>query len=170
MTVLAPISATPSCDRRDFIDAMSRAATGVGILTTDGPAGRFGLTVNSMASVSADPPMVLVCVRAASPAAAAIRGNAAFGLNLLGAENAETADCFAGRAGKTEAFDFACADWEEAGGPAPLLKGALAAFSCRLEQVIEAGSHLLFIGLVLAARQGEGTPLLYVDRRYGTPA
>lgn len=170
MTALAQTVPASPCDRRDFIDAMARAATGVGIVTTDGPAGRFGLTVNSMASVSADPPMVLACVRAASPAAAAIRANAAFGLNLLRAWGIETADCFAGRSGKTEAFDFACAEWETAAGPAPLLKGALAAFSCRLEHVVEVGSHLIFIGLVLATRQGSGPALLYVDRRYGSPA
>ncbi len=170
MTAFTPTVPAPSCDRRDFIETMARAATGVGIVTTDGPAGRFGLTVNSMASVSADPPMVLACVRAASPAAAAIRANAAFGLNLLEAGSVETADCFAGRAGRTEAFDFACAEWETAGGPAPLLKGALAAFSCRLEHAVEAGSHLIFIGLVLATRQSGGPALLYVDRRYGKPA
>ncbi|MCW0180201.1 MAG: flavin reductase family protein [Zavarzinia sp.] len=165
----APQAPAP-CDRKDFMDAMSNAATGVGIVTTDGPAGRFGITVSSMASVSADPPLVLACIRAGSPVAAAIVANGCLALNLLDEGQAALADCFAGRPGPAPAFDFDGADWSLAGGPAPLLEGAVAAFSCRLHTVHQAGSHLIVIGLVLAARHRAGTPLLHVNRRYGIPA
>lgn len=168
MTATPQVPAT-ACDRKAFTDAMAQAATGVGIVTTDGPAGRFGITVSSMASVSADPPLVLACIRAGSPVAAAIVANGCLALNLLEEGQAALADCFAGRPGPAPAFDFDDADWSLAGGPAPLLEGAVAVFSCRLHTVHQAGSHLVVIGLVLAVRHRAGTPLLHVNRRYAIP-
>ena len=56
----------------DFVAAMGLAATGVSVVTTDGPAGRFGLTVSAVSSVSAEPPLVLVCINRKSPAMAAV--------------------------------------------------------------------------------------------------
>ncbi|GEB48536.1 flavin reductase family protein [Streptomyces cacaoi] len=46
---------------------MGNAATGVTVVTTDGPHGRYGQTVSAMCSVSADPPALLVCVTVRSP-------------------------------------------------------------------------------------------------------
>lgn len=46
----------------NFIMAMAAAATGVSVTTTEGSAGRFGLTVSAISSVSAEPPMLLACV------------------------------------------------------------------------------------------------------------
>ena len=53
--------------RETFIAAMGQAATGVTVVTTDGRAGRLGVTVSAMTSVSADPPLLLICVNRRSP-------------------------------------------------------------------------------------------------------
>ena len=81
----------------NFIAAMGMAATAVSVVTTDGPAGRFGLTVSAFSSVSADPPMVLACVNRKSPAVAAIDSNGLFAVNVLAADNRGVAETFAGR-------------------------------------------------------------------------
>ena len=73
--------ATPTADMRPalpifdealhcaFVEAMSRSASSVWLVTTDGPAGRHGLTVSAVSSVSAEPPMLLACINRHSPVA-----------------------------------------------------------------------------------------------------
>src|ERR1700752_1253507 len=102
--------------RDAFIEAMRRAATGVTLVTTDGPAGRFGVTVSAFASVSADPPMLLACINRKSPAAAAIAANGGFCVNVLTAAQSFLADVFAGRSERYAPYDFTCADWQRAEG------------------------------------------------------
>src|SRR5689334_3221057 len=93
-------------DREAFVTAMAGAVTGVTVITTDGPAGRFGLTVSATASVSAEPPMILACVNRRSPAAAAIEANQAFCLNLLSDVQFPLADVFAGRSKDRPPYSF----------------------------------------------------------------
>ena len=71
--------------KKRFMEAMSRGATFVTVLTTDGEVGRFGVTVSSMTSVAADgfAPTILACVHQKSPAANAILTNKSFCANIL---------------------------------------------------------------------------------------
>jgi len=62
-----------------FIEGMSHAASTVNIVTTDGPAGRAGVTVSAMCSVTADAPTLLVCVHQKSAACEAILANGVLG-------------------------------------------------------------------------------------------
>ena len=93
-----------------FVAAMAGAATQVSVVTTDGAAGRFGVTVSAFSSVSAEPPLVLVCINRRSPAIAAITANNAFCVNLLGDDQSDIANCFAGRPGAIAPYDFTCAN------------------------------------------------------------
>src|SRR5690242_13985198 len=79
--------AKPPVRAEQFTAAMGLAATGVSVVTTDGLQGRFGLTVSAVSSVSADPPLVLVCINRKSPAVAAVDGNGVFAVNLLSARH-----------------------------------------------------------------------------------
>ena len=83
--------------RAAFVEGMSRSASPVYVLTTAGAAGLQGLTVSAVSSVSADPPMLLACVHRQSPFAGAVRRNGVLAASLLGADQAELADVFAGR-------------------------------------------------------------------------
>ncbi len=85
--------------RDRFLDGMSHAACTVNIVTTDGPAGRAGVTVSAMASVSADSdwPTLLVCVHHLSPAAAKIVENGVLCVNVLRDDQSYISDTFAGR-------------------------------------------------------------------------
>ena len=152
-----------------FIDAMRRVPTAVSVITTDGPAGRFGVTVSAVASVSAEPRMLLVCINRRSPVCAAIRENRIFTVNFLSESQSHVADCFAGRpaAGAGPAFTFDLAVWTlNEAGLAPHLEDAAAAFHCSIEQAHDAGTHTVFIGRVATAVSGETPPLAYVHRDY----
>ena len=154
------------CEAPDFINAMSRAVSGVSIVTTDGAYGRFGLTVSSMTSVSAEPPQLLVCVNQASIPHDAIRGNGRFAINVLGGEQHDIANQFAGRGDDAYMFDARRWDTHES---LPRLRDAAAWFDCRLSSVMSAGSHSVFIGEVIEAHSADQTPLLYTNRQYGRP-
>ncbi|GLK68924.1 FMN reductase (NADH) RutF [Hansschlegelia plantiphila] len=162
--------APAAADRAEFVDAMSRAVTSVNIVTTDGGAGRFGVTVSAVASVSADPPMILACINRNSPAAAAVRENGVLCVNLLADSHAPLSDVFAGRFGPEARFGSEAGSWTSGASGAPQLIGAVAAFDCALETAVDAGSHTIFVGRVLSVSVGGEAPLAYCRRSYCTPS
>ena len=153
-------------DRAAFVAAISGMVTSVNVLTTDGRAGRFGATVSAVTSVSADPPMVLVCLNRRSPATEAVRANGVFCLNLLAAHHSELSDVFAGRPCAGRAFDFGCAEWHPGPTGAAQLAGAAAVFDCTVESAHQAGSHTVFIGRVVGVAAADHVPLAYCKRTY----
>jgi flavin reductase (DIM6/NTAB) family NADH-FMN oxidoreductase RutF len=158
--------------RGAFLQAMSRAATTVSVVTTDGAAGRAGVTVSAMSSVSADTPQptLLVCVHEASPAARAIRENGVFCVNLLRDDQHAISDVFAGRVKTADGDKFSCARWGRLETGAPVAEERLVAFDCRLTAEHRVGTHHVFFGAVQAIDEAtDGRPLLYADRAYGTP-
>jgi flavin reductase (DIM6/NTAB) family NADH-FMN oxidoreductase RutF len=171
MSAPVPPVATPFDLRDRFVEGMSFTASSVNVVTTDGPAGRFGVTVSAMASVSADgdQPTLLVCVHHRSRAAAAIITNGVFCVNVLRDDQAHIADHFAGRL-RTESGDkFACAHWVAGSTGAPRVIDPLVAFDCRLLSSDQVGTHHVFFGAVNAIFiAGSGAPLIYTHRSYGT--
>ena len=153
--------------RTSFINAMSRAVTGVTVVTTAGSAGKFGQTVSAMSSVTADPPTVLVCIKSTSVIVSAIREHGTFGVNVLRSDQRKVADSFAGRTTWGAPYDFDAATWEPGHGDAPLLVGAVGRFDCRLSTVLDVGTHSVIFGEVIAAQHSPGSPLLYARRTYG---
>jgi flavin reductase (DIM6/NTAB) family NADH-FMN oxidoreductase RutF len=154
--------------RASFLQAMAEAATSVTLVTTDGPAGRFGVTVSAFASVSADPPMVLACINRRSPAAAAIATNGGYCVNVLSAAQSFLAEVFAGRSERFAPYDFGCAEWQRAESGWRLSE-AVASFDCALDQEVAAGTHQILIGRVLATHRDVGADaggLIYARRAY----
>lgn len=159
--------------KEQFLQAMSRAANSVCVVTTAGAAGRAGVTVSAMTSVSIDTPMpsMLICVHSLSPACDAIQRNRVFCANLLNSLQSNISDSFAGRTGAKGEEKFSCARWETAETGAPVLADALASFDCHLMHDVLVGSHRIFVGETRHVRYAlEGAPLLYFDRNYGRPA
>jgi flavin reductase len=153
--------------RTSFIDAMSRAVTGVTVVTTSGTGGRFGQTVSAMASVTADPPTLLVCIKTSSVIVEAIRHHGSFGVNVLRADQRRVADSFAGRSSWGSPYDFSIATWDDSEQSAPLLVGAVGRFHCLLSTSLEIGTHSVMFGEVTTAEVSAGSPLLYARRSYG---
>lgn len=158
--------ARPPVRAEDFVAAMGLVATGVSVVTTDGPAGRFGLTVSAVSSVSAEPPLVLVCINRKSPAVAALEANGVFAVNLLAAAHQAYAETFSGRPREGNPFDFANHDWREGETGLPLVTDATAVFECAMHDRLDAGTHRIFIGRVLAAHRGQPDPLVYCNRAF----
>lgn len=159
--------------RRRFLDGMGLAACTVNVVTTEGRAGRHGVTVSAMASVSADTsrPTLLVCVHHLSPAAQAIIDNGIFCVNVLRDDQSFISDCFAGRFKTPDGNKFSCTSWTMLTTGAPRVVDALAAFDCRILSAQQIGTHHVIIGSVEEIfALDRGSPLIYANRAYGTPS
>jgi flavin reductase len=156
--------------RMQFLEAMSRAATFVAVVTTDGEAGRFGVTISSLTSVSADGdhPSLLACLHHQSPAAAAILGNRAFCANLLQEDQHEVSDLFAGRMTAGEhAGRFDRTAWTSGELGQPILEGATASFQCRVATSVLWETHHIIVGNVVSVGLSDHPgALLYGQRAY----
>lgn len=158
--------------RQQFLLGMSHAACTVNIVTTDGGAGRHGVTVSAMVSVSADTPRptLLVCIHHLSPVADALLQNGVFCVSVLREDQAHISDAFAGRTGAHGASKFDCAEWTTQQTGAPRVVDALVAFDCRVTSSDRIGSHFVVIGSVEDIHVGgTGAPLIYANRAYGVP-
>ena len=154
-------------DADAFVNVMKRAVTSVNIVTTDGIAGRFGLTVSAFCSVSANPPLVLVCINRRSPACRAIVENRRFCVNVLAAEQQPLAEKFAGMPGHGKPYEFDNDTWTAGCTGSPVLERAVASFDCNLTTAVDAGTHTIFTGLVQGASACDDEPLLYSNRNFG---
>lgn len=155
--------------REAFTQAMSRAVTGVSVVCADTPQGRVALTVSAVASVSADPPLLLACVQRRNPLRAAVLAGGRFAVSLLAADQAAVADTCAGR-GPGPKNDLSSVPFVPGAAGLSVVEGAAASFECELQAAHESGSHTILIGRVIAATAGTAEPLLYQARAYGRPA
>lgn len=142
---------------------MRRFATGVTIVTTAHDGSIHGFTVNAFASVTAEPPTVLVCVNKTARAHPLITESGAFCVNILGLEQRPVAEKFT-TGEPQERFEGIA----HRAGPSgsPILDGVLAYVDCSVEEEITAGTHTIFVGKVLESGEREGAPLGYFDRAY----
>ena len=156
--------------RARFVEGMSRAATFVAVATTDGEGGRYGVTISSLTSVSADgdQPSLLACIHHLSAAAPAILKNRAFCANLLQEDQQNVSDLFAGRIGAGEhraRFDQAA--WVPSPLGQPMIDGATAVFECRVATSLLWETHHIIVGRVTSVRLSESpAALLYGQRTY----
>jgi flavin reductase len=156
-------------DRQAFRDAMSRVGSAVHVLTTDGRAGRGGATMTAVASVSDQPPTVLVCLNRGSSTNRLVHENRVFAVSTLPAGAEEIAETFAGRRGLSGAERFVAGHWDRLVTGAPVLAGARMALDCRVVDMMEVATHTVLIGAVIAVRVGgAGGSLIYLDRHYHT--
>lgn len=157
---------TQLVDPNEFREAMRLTASGVTVVTTDGPEGRAGLTVSSLCSLSMEPPSVLICVHRESRALTTLLENGQFVANVLAAGQSRVSDSFAGVVPELREDRFAAGAWSTVKSEVPALDGALCNFDCRVAQVFDFGSHRIVAGEVIGVRVGASDPLVYSDRAY----
>jgi flavin reductase (DIM6/NTAB) family NADH-FMN oxidoreductase RutF len=146
---------------------MSALATGVTVVASvDGSGDPFGITVNSVTSVSLDPALVLVCVDKSSNSHDAIVHSGAFALNVLSAEQEELARRFAG--GRHD-VRFRGLAYEDRATGSPVLEEALAWIDCTTWKTLEAGDHTVVIGEVEECAVQGGAPLLFYRGTFRRP-
>jgi len=150
-------------DTRALRAALGQFATGITVVTAQGRDGQLaGLTVNSFASVSLDPPLVLWSLGDHSPALSLFRECSHYAINVLAADQTDISQRFA----TSQADKFAGLDYAAGLGGAPLLPGCLASFECRNETIHPGGDHIILIGRVERFSTQEGMPLLYFGGAY----
>jgi flavin reductase len=152
-----------------FLDGMSRAAASVCVVTTDGAAGRGGVTVSAMTSISADGerPTMLTCLNADASCLPLVLENGCFCINVLSTGQTDISDVFSSRVPPPGGDKFNAVEHMPLETGAPYLKAALVGFDCRLISAEKLGTHHICIGAVEAVRVADaGEPLLYGMRRY----
>jgi flavin reductase (DIM6/NTAB) family NADH-FMN oxidoreductase RutF len=146
-----------------FKQALRRWASGVTILTSKANGEIHGMTVSAFTSVSASPPLVLVCTNTSSTTHAVIHAGGVFGVNVLAAGQDELSSRFAFGDQTTR---FEGVTFREGKTGVPLLEGCLAQMECRVRSAHLEGTHAIYIGEVLDVSVIEGEPLLYFDGGY----
>src|ERR1700722_2224609 len=130
-------------DPRDFRNALGTYATGVTIITAIAADGKpYGLTCNSFASVSLNPPLVLWSLGMFSQALNTFQNASHFTVNVLGASQQALSNKFA----KSSDDKFAGVEWTPGLGNAPVLAGCVANFQCRAANRYYGGGHVIFRG------------------------
>lgn len=154
------------CNPQTFRDAMARLGAAVNLVTTDGPAGRFGLTATAVCSVTDDPPTVLVCVNRQSHSLGAMLTNNVLAVNVLRECHVDMATQFSTRA-LTPDQKFATGQWRPGPSGAPVLVDAIASFDCAIVDRTEVGSHCVLYCIVRSAEvQDTQDGLIYFGRSY----
>lgn len=151
-----------------FRSGFRRHAAGVAVVTAPTPDGPVGLTASSVASVSAEPPLLSFSVARTSTTAARLLAADRLAVHVLAAEQVAVATDFARRDGRRFAPEQG---WSTAADGTPLLAGAVATFRGRVAQVVPAGGSWLVLVEVDGTDLGpEAAPLVHHDRAYWAPA
>lgn len=153
--------------RQEFRDAMARLGAAVTIVTTDGPAGRVGITASAVCSVTDTPPTLLVCMNRNSSLSPAVQANGVLCVNVLAGDAQALSNLFAGFTGADQVTRFDEGHWASLTTGAPVLEEAVAALDCRVEEMVEKGTHSVVFAHVEAIRLGPQRPaLIWFSRNY----
>ena len=152
--------------REEFVAIMSAFPTGVAIVTTLEPDGTpRGLTTNAVTSVSAEPPILLVCVDRNSRTLPALLHTKRFVVNFMRSDREEICRLFASKADDK----FARVAWTPGLGGVPILhEGAVAHAECVTLEELEMGDHVVVTGEVAAGSPpaDDDVPIVYFRRSY----
>lgn len=149
-------------NHRAFRNALGSFTTGVTVVTAMTSDGPIGMTVNSFASVSLDPPLVLWSPAKSSSRYGAFTGARHFAIHVLSAEQDHLSAAFT-RGGN--GFDEIEIRFNDEG--VPVLPGTLARFECAQQAQHDAGDHTIIIGKVLRVAHRQGEPLCFSGGRFG---
>jgi flavin reductase (DIM6/NTAB) family NADH-FMN oxidoreductase RutF len=149
---------------REFRDALGSFATGVCVITAN-PEGwhPFGMTVNSFASVSLDPPLILWSLQNDSELFAAFEQTRHFGVNILRASQQDLSNQYAKKGDHLLSPEH----FEEGSSGVPVMPATMVSMECELEARYPGGDHLILVGRVVEFSQREqGEPLLFCAGSY----
>jgi flavin reductase (DIM6/NTAB) family NADH-FMN oxidoreductase RutF len=163
---LSPDRRGAGASAAEYRELMCAFPTGVAVVTTvDAGGAPCGMTCSSIASVTLDPPTLLVCLRVGSRTCVATRSRGAFAVNLLHAQARPVAELFAG----SVANRFARVRWRRTGSGLPwLVDDAFALADCTVTRSVEVGDHCVVFGTVRQIIQRPAAPLLYGLRQFSS--
>lgn len=166
-----PLHANPAVDPSAFRIAMRQLAGGISAITVGQDDDRTGLTVTSVASLSADPPALVFCINQSASSWSVLKRRRAFAVNVLTPTQIAVADRFSGRGGAKGAARFEGARWTTLATGTPVLREAPAALDCEVEEFVERFGSTVVIGRVVAiavrGEEGGSEALTYWRGNYG---
>ena len=151
-------------DQDAFKEALRGWASGVTVVTSRAGDQVHGMTVSAFSSVSADPPLVLVCANRSSTTHGIIEEGGIFAVNILAEHQQEVSNLFA--SSKYEDSRLDRVRWSEGKTGAPLIDEARACIECEVASAHHEGSHTIYIGRVEAVHTTNAPPLLYYNGGY----
>ncbi len=151
----------------DFRKTLSQFATGVAVLlTAEGEDKGQGITINSLTSVSLNPPLILFCLKSTLARAQIFQDCSLFTLNILSLEQQFVADYFARKDASLQSVEI-----EINPDGRPLIPGSMAHLYCQRQAIYPGGDHNIYVCQVLGlAWDDTKSPLIFHRSRYGTIA
>jgi flavin reductase (DIM6/NTAB) family NADH-FMN oxidoreductase RutF len=150
-------------DSKFLRSVLGRFATGVTVVTFQRGSETFGMTVNSFASVSLDPPMVLFCPSLKCKFAEDAQLGSQFVVSILNEQQKDICLHFAGRPCLEKA------PWSADQDSPPIVDDCIANIRCKLEALHRHGDHYVAIGRVLKANiTSDERPLMFYSGEYPT--
>ena len=147
----------------EFRAALGRFPSGVTVVTTKDASGRFhGITVSAFASVSLEPPMILVCIEKTTGSHYAFHESEFFVVNILAEGQEDLSNHFASQI--SDKFDGV--RYRFGIGEIPVLEDAFVTLECRLAYAHEGGDHTIFVGLIEKSTLTDKNPLVYWHSNY----
>jgi flavin reductase (DIM6/NTAB) family NADH-FMN oxidoreductase RutF len=148
----------------EFKAAMASFAAGVTVVTTLDAAGKpHALTATAFSSLSAEPPLCLVCVDKRSRTHAPLVARKHFAVNILSSHQRAVSARFAG----TDDDKFTGVAWSAGRMTGcPVIHDALATLECEVQSIYEGGDHDIFVGRLVAVQVRKGDPLVYFRGNY----
>ncbi len=150
-------------DQAHFRELLGRFATGVAVLTTRRPDGTpVGLTVNSVASVSLDPPLLSVCIDERHPMNQTLKQAADFVMNVLASDQEALSRHFAAKVDPP----FGGIGYQPGERGTPVIDGCIAFYECDITSHSEVGDHTVFVARVVGGAVHDGRPLIFYRGGY----
>ncbi|KXX67311.1 flavin reductase family protein [Flammeovirga sp. SJP92] len=157
-------------DKQLFKEAMRHLAATVNVISTDGEAGRNGITATAVTSLSDTPPSLLVSVNKNGEFHDQVLKNKKFSVHILREDMSEISNCFAGYKGLQGEEKFQLGSWEFS-EENRILENALTNIECELQEAYDGFTHSIFIGSITSIKNTENQndkPLLYSQGQYTT--
>lgn len=159
-TIEAP---QPAIDSDSFRRVMRALAGTVTVISTESEGGLYGFTATAVCSICAEPPTLMIAVNRTARTHAHIARKSAFAVNIMAEDQKNVAESFGKKA--DDVFDTVPHRISENG--VPVIEGAAATIECRVDQVLDIGTHSLFFGRIERAQASGKSPLIYYDGQYG---
>jgi len=147
-------------DDRLFRDAMGKFATGITVVTTDYENEVMGMTVNAFMSISLDPKLIAISIDESASMYDILQETKKFGVSILTEKQKDLSMIFAKQIEKDREINFLQQD------DIPVIEESLVTLSCHVQDMVEAGDHMIFIAEVSEIIINEGAPILYANGQY----
>ena len=163
---LPPSAINPDSQVIDgFRSAMRNLSAAVTLITVAYGGQRNGCTATAVCSVTTEPPMLLACLNRSASSYQQIVDTGRFTVNILRPDHQDIAMRFA--SGSSGEARFSDPRWIMGQEGLPILNDALATFECEVDRRMDAGTHDVFFGRVLAVNHASGPCLLYGNGAFG---